>query len=244
MKLTEATWLEVEAYLRSACGIFIPTGSTEQHGPIGLIGTDALCAEAIADGAADTVKALVAPTLCYTPAPFNTSFPGTLSLSEPVYRAMLGEITDGLIAQGFRHIYFVNGHGANIAALQELAGSTSAANIRVRSWWDFDDVNDLRQKYYGDWEGMHATPSEVAITQALHRRVTSPLAGQPPMKLSAAYIKAHADDRHGPPDAHRRDFPDGRVGSHSALATPAHGRTLLSAAIHSVANDYQEWIMT
>ena len=117
-------------------------------------------------------------------------------------------------------------------------------NIRLRSWWDFDDVNDLRQKYYGDWEGMHATPSEVAITQALHRRVASPLADQPPPKLSAAYIKAHAGDRHGPPDTHRRDFPDGRVGSHSALATPEQGRALLAAAIRAVADDYRQWIAT
>ena len=242
MKLAQATWIEVEAYLKAASGIFVPTGSTEQHGPIGLIGTDALCAEAIADGAADAVKALVAPTLYYTPAPFNTSFPGTISLSEPVYRAMLGEITGGLTAQGFKHIYFLNGHGANLAALQDLAGSTSAADIRVRSWWDFEDVNMLRKSYYDDWEGMHATPSEVAITQALHRRVASPLADQPPAKLSTAYIKAHAGDRHGPPDTHRRDFPDGRVGSHSALATPTHGRALLSAAIRAVADDYQNWI--
>ena len=63
MKLAEATWLEVEAYLQSAGGIFIPTGSTEQHGPIGLIGTDALCAEAIAIGAADMVKALQLPDI-------------------------------------------------------------------------------------------------------------------------------------------------------------------------------------
>ncbi len=242
MKLAHATWLEVEAYLEHARGIIIPTGSTEQHGPIGLIGTDALCAEAVADGAAEVVEALVAPGLFYTPAPFNTSFPGTISLSEPVYKVMVGEITDGLVAQGFEAIYFLNGHGANLAPLLEIAASSRTAKIRVRSWWDFDEVNELRQAYYGDWEGMHATPSEIAITQATGRLVVSDLADLPPEKLSAAYIKAHSGDRHGPPDAHRSAFPDGRVGSHSGLATPDHGRALLAAAVGAVAADYKDWL--
>ena len=34
----------------------------------------------------EAVNALVAPALFYTPAPFNASFPGTISLSEPIYK--------------------------------------------------------------------------------------------------------------------------------------------------------------
>jgi creatinine amidohydrolase len=48
MLLHLATWPEVESYLKTSSGIIIPIGSTEQHGPTGLIGTDAICAEAIA----------------------------------------------------------------------------------------------------------------------------------------------------------------------------------------------------
>ena len=33
-------------------GIIMATGSTEQHGPIGLIGTDTICSETIASGVA------------------------------------------------------------------------------------------------------------------------------------------------------------------------------------------------
>ena len=43
MQLQLCTWPEVEAYLKGASGIIIPIGSTEQHGPTGLIGTDAAC---------------------------------------------------------------------------------------------------------------------------------------------------------------------------------------------------------
>jgi len=241
MRLSHATWYEVSDYLRRSDGIFLPCGSTEQHGPIGLIGTDAICAEEIAVRAADTARALVAPTLAYTPAPFNTAFPGTLSLDADLFTALAASVLSGLHAQGFGHIYILNGHGANLAPLRTAAATLPKGAVRLRSWWDFASVNTLRQDYYGDWEGMHATPSEVAITQALLRRLDHPDAAEPPRKLSADYIAVHSGDRHGPPDEHRAAYPDGRVGSHSALARPDHGRILLAAASAAVADDFRRF---
>ena len=150
MRLDHATWQEVEAYLEVPAGIIVPTGSTEQHGPMGLIGTDAFCAEKIAEGAGQRAGAMVAPTIAYAPAPFNTSFPGTISISGPLFEALVREIAEGLIAQGFRHIYFLNGHGANLEPLRRVAARFGSKTVRVRSWWDFAPVNRLRTEYYGD----------------------------------------------------------------------------------------------
>ncbi len=50
MRLDLCAWQEVDAYIARPDGIIIPVGSTEQHGPMGLIGTDAFCAQAIAEG--------------------------------------------------------------------------------------------------------------------------------------------------------------------------------------------------
>jgi creatinine amidohydrolase len=238
MRLDLATWEEVDAYLKSQHGIIIPAGSTEQHGPMGLIGTDALCAEQIARAAGDKVKAYVAPTLAYTPAPFNMSFPGTISVSETVFEELVSEIVAGLVHHGFTLIYFLNGHGANLVSLRKVAEKFPETEIVIKSWWDFGPVNLLRTEYYGDWEGMHATPSEVAITQASHRTLPPGNASEPPEKLTADYMREHAGDRHGPPDEHRAQFPDGRVGSHSALATAIHGKAITEAAIAAVAEDY------
>ena len=41
MRLQLMTWPEVESYIEGSNGIIIPIGATEQHGPTGLIGTDA-----------------------------------------------------------------------------------------------------------------------------------------------------------------------------------------------------------
>ena len=242
MRLDRATWPDVEAYLDRARGIIIPTGSTEQHGPMGLIGTDAICAGTIAEAAAEQAGAYVAPTLAYTPAPFNLAFPGTVSVSVPVFEALLHDILDSLTGQGFDRVYVLNGHGANLEPLAHAIAKFPSTGFRVRSWWEFAAVDALRTELYGDWEGMHGTPSEVAITQAMVRVVSPGDAAAPPEKLSAQYLRDHAGDRHGPPDAHRARFPDGRVGSHSALATPGHGRRLFDAAVAAVADDYADFV--
>lgn len=232
------TWPEVEAYLTHSKGIILPVGSTEQHGPMGLIGTDSFCAEAIAERAAENANALVAPVLRYTPAPFNMGFAGTVSVSEATFRAMFLELLESLASHGFAKIYVLNAHGANLQPMREAAQIFGTAEMAIRSWWDFETVNALRRKYYGDWEGLHATPAEISITQSLHRTVPPGAAATPPRKLSSKEIKARAGDNHGSADRHKAEFPDGRVGSHSALANSDHGHQLLNIASEAVARDY------
>ncbi|WP_127558105.1 creatininase family protein [Nioella ostreopsis] len=239
MILQEMSWEEVEAYLETRDDAVLPVGSTEQHGPIGLIGTDALCATAVAEGAAAQAGTIMLPPVAYTPAPFNMAFPGTISVSEATFSALLSDIIAALATHGFRRLYVLNGHGANLAPLRALA-DTAPLSMRIRSWWDYPETNALRQSLYGEWEGMHATPSEIAITQARHRRIDrAPLPA--PRALDAAFRAAHAGDRHGPPEEHRAEFPCGRVGSWSELARPEHGADLLSLAIREAAVDMQDF---
>lgn len=240
MILQEMSWEEVETYLAARDDAVLPVGSTEQHGPIGLIGTDTLCATAVAEGAAALAGSVMLPPVAYTPAPFNMAFPGTISVSEATFSALISEMIAALAAHGFRRLYVLNGHGANLAPLRALI-ETAPLTLRIRSWWDYPQTNALRQALYGEWEGMHATPSEIAITQARHRRIRrAPLPA--PRALDAAFRTAHAGDRHGPPDEHRAAFPCGRVGSWSELARPEHGADLLALAIHEAAAEMREFV--
>jgi len=237
MELSKMTWRQVENHIANGGGIVLPTGSTEQHGPMGMIGTDTICAGDLAQRAAQECGAICAPPLAYTPAPFNMGFPGTMSLSHELFGATMRELLTGLASQGFTRIYVLNGHGANLEPVREAASALDPDQVRIRSWWDFEEVNVLRRKWYGHWEGMHATPSEIAITQALFGALPEEEAATPPRQLSPEYIAAHAGDRHGPPDEHRAEFPDGRVGSHSALARPEHGTALMGAATQAISRD-------
>jgi len=73
---------------------------------------------------------------------------------------MLIEVLESLMKGGFGHIYFLNGHGANLLPIQTAINKVPTLTCRIRSWWEFEPVNHLRQKLYGDWEGMHATPKD------------------------------------------------------------------------------------
>ena len=126
MKLEEITWPEVEEYLEKGSGILLPTGSIEQHGPIGLIGTDAICAREIAWRVAQECGAIVAPEIAYAPASFNMGFPGTVSITPDLFAQLAGQVVDSLIHHGFDRIYILNGHGANLAPLAEMAQHRTA----------------------------------------------------------------------------------------------------------------------
>ena len=133
MLLAHATWPEVEAYLEKSDGIIIPLGSIEQHGSIGLIGTDMLCAESIATEVENSTGALVAPAISYRPAEFNMAFPGTISLKVTTFSQVLDEIINSFDHHGYRHFYFLNGHGANIAPLAVLINKYPELSMRMKN---------------------------------------------------------------------------------------------------------------
>lgn len=248
MRLSLATWPEIEAYLERSRAVVVPMGSTEQHGPTGLIGTDAITAEAVAIGLGERTGTLVTPVVWSGVAQFNLGFPGTVSVRATTLMALVEDVVLSLYRQGFERFYFLNGHGGNIAparsAFQDICARWSlgeraggAPRCRLRSWWEYPRADALRKAWYGTGEGLHATPSEIAIT--LHRVPGSRRAGtlKPPPVLSSEFLRDHGGDNHWDASSHRTAFPDGRVGSDSALATAEQGAELLDAAIEDACAD-------
>lgn len=250
MKLHELTWPAVQAYLQRSRAIVIPLGSTEQHGPTGLIGTDSITAQAVAHAMAQQCDALVGPALVLGPAQFNLGFPGTVSLRPTTLIRVIMDYVQSLASQGFTHFYFINGHGGNLApaqcAFQELHAERSLGRgalpplyFRLRNWWDYPAANELRQRLYASGEGMHATPSELAITRALLPAECPPDTLPAPPALSRVFIHQHAGDNHADAPTHRAQFPDGRVGSDSAIGLAEHGVQFVALAAAAAAQDYR-----
>ena len=247
MRLVQSSWMEVRDRLKQPQGIIIATGSTEQHGPIGLIGTDTICSDLIASKVAEKAGMYVAPAIGFSPAEFNMNFPGTISISEQTFKNLLDEVITSLFKHGFKYVFIVNGHGANIEPIKQLI-TRYKNTLFFKSWWDFPEVNQIRAKEFGDWEGMHATPSEVSITQINHRvikeRKLKDLANNLPKKLTKKFIKEHSGDKHGSPEEHFKAFPDGRVGSHSALASPEIGHKIIKASVNGCLKEIKKLNLT
>jgi len=240
-----ATWPEVEAYLQRSRGIIVPIGSTEQHGPNGLIGTDAICAEIIARGIGEAADAMVAPTIAVGMAQHHLAFPGSMTLRPSTLIAVIRDLVDSLARHGFERFFFLNGHGGNIATVSAafseiyaarsmIAGSNAPMlRCRLKNWWQTADVYKLAKELYGDSEGSHATPSEVAVTQFAYPEAIKSVALDPPVAPRGDFTDA---------EHYRGSFPDGRIGSNPGLATPEAGKRLYDAAVASITPEYRAWV--
>ena len=253
-ELLTMTWPQVEAYLQQSRGVIVPMGSVEQHASAGLLGTDAICAQAIGRRAAQMAQAIVAPTISLGMAQFNLGFAGTLSLRPSTLQALLIDYISSLELMGFTHIYVLNGHGGNVAparcAFAEKYAARSlgreiggALYCRLVNWWDPPPVNRLRHELYGDSEGFHATPSEVAITMTCHPgRVQPGDFPQDTARHRESAVIQHGGDPYFDAKDHRARYPDGRVGSNPSLASEADGEQLLAVAGKAIAEDYLNFV--
>ena len=244
MRLHLSTWQEVETYLENSTAILIPMGSTEQHGPNGLIGTDALCPEIIGGLAADESGLLMGPTFNIGVAQHHMEFPGSMTLRPTTFIANMIDWVDSLAKYGFTRFYFLNGHGGNISTINagfaEIYASRSLdvgngrppIKCRLRNWWDGKDTYAKCKSLYGSAHGAHATPSEVAITQFAY-----------PDHIKSAVLSPEIAPNGGFTDAkdYRGRFPDGRIGSNPGLATPEDGEVLAKLAAKEVTADFKRF---
>lgn len=167
MQLTESTWAEASEAETSLA--VLPVGSTEQHGPHAVLGTDMFTAGAVADCGVEraSVECVLGPTIPVGIAAEHRQFPGTLWVSENTFRAYVRETCQSLAAHGWDRIVIVNGHGGNVSALRELCGtfSRSGSGYAVSfTWFDAVDPADIAGKAIGMG---HGGPVETSVLEHL-----------------------------------------------------------------------------
>jgi len=240
MLLQFSTWPEIEARLQRSKTVVIPIGSNEQHGPTGLLGTDWLCPEIISHEAQKTGDILVAPTFNIGMAQHHLGFPGTIALRPSTFMAAIGDWCRSLGLQGFEKLYFLNGHGGNVATIEaafsELYAESSYAGVRrgfackLKNWWDLPGVMSLASRQFPTGHGSHATPSEIAITQWAYPDFIK-AADYAPQIAPTGPIREALD--------FRARYPDGRMGSDPGQATPEKGGELVVMAAKALIADVE-----
>ncbi|WP_151633411.1 creatininase family protein [Noviherbaspirillum aerium] len=243
MLLHLSTWAEVEQYLKRSRAIVVPIGSNEQHGPTGLLGTDWLCPQIIAQEAEKAADILVAPTFNIGMAQHHLAFPGTISLRPSTFIAAIGDWIRSLAGHGFEKIFFLNGHGGNIASIEaafaEVYAEASFARrragyaLKLSNWWDLPGVGELAREQFPTGHGAHATPSEIAVTEWAFPSARKSADYAPPIAPSGPIREALE---------FRSRFPDGRVGSNPGQATPEKGEALVRLAAQSLVKELEAFI--
>lgn len=246
MRLHLSTWPEIETYLAKSKAILIPIGSTEQHGPNGLIGTDALCPEIISAAADELTDMLIGPTFSVGIAQHHLAFPGSMTLRPSTMIAAMKDWTDSLTRHGFERIFWINGHGGNTATIQaafaEIYSERSLLKtsenkgpdlrLKASNWWELPGVMDVCKKQFPSGDGMHATASEVAVTYAGYPDQVRKVEMSPRIAPVGTFRDA---------DHYRSVFPDGRIGSDPSKATVEKGEIIIEAAAKSLANQFRSF---
>ncbi len=232
MELAKTTWTYVEEYLKRSQTLIIPIGSTEQHGPTALIGTDYITATKIAQEVGENLGLLVAPSLNYGMANHHLGFPGSASLNPSTYIKVHLELLEGWISQGFKNFVYINGHGGNImplnCAISELKRSDNESKVSIFNWWHLPSVREYEEKHFGDENGHHATCGEVSLTM-----FTEPEAFK---QIESKSFKIEPKSHHWPlsPKEMKIYHPDGRMLSNPGLSTAKHGENLLELSVNEI----------
>ena len=245
MELKFSTWQEVELYLQDSRTIVMPIGSTEQHGPNGLIGTDALCPEALAIELGKETGALIAPTISVGMAQHHLAFAGSITLRPSTLILVICDMVNSLIQHGFERFYFLNGHGGNTstahAAFSEIYAHASLGprameypevRCHLKNWWQVEGVMELSRELFGEADGSHATCGEISLTQYAYPASIKSAEMDPPIAPTGPIYDA-AD--------YRRRFPDGRIGSNPSLANAEAGKALFETALRGIISDYTQF---
>jgi creatinine amidohydrolase/Fe(II)-dependent formamide hydrolase-like protein/sterol desaturase/sphingolipid hydroxylase (fatty acid hydroxylase superfamily) len=127
--LEDMTWQEVrDAIQAGSTTAIVPTGGTEQNGPHVILGKHNYIVKYTAGKIAEKLGyALVAPVVTYVPEGTilppdgHMRFPGTLSVAEATFEAVLESTAESLKQHGFKVIALVGDSGGNQAAQQRVA---------------------------------------------------------------------------------------------------------------------------
>ena len=253
MQFGEQTWRDAEDQRGKV--VVVPLGSLEQHGYHLPLLTDTMIGAEIARRAAAELgeSALFLPPLWLGASDHHLAFPGTVSLSNDTYVAVIADLLESLIGAGFRRIFLLNAHGGNATPahlamyrVQLRHRELAELLIAFSSWWQIaaEAVGALARPHQESVT--HACILETSMVLQMHPElVRMELAAGADIPFESAFYS---------PDFRRASLVDvprpfeqislsGAFG-HPELATPELGEQLFAGATAQVVTfvrEFQSW---
>lgn len=157
--------------------IILPIGATEQHGPHLPLCVDTVLAREFAYRIAKEIDGVVAPTISYgyKSKPLSGGgplFPGTIDLNGATLQALVMDIIDEFVRDGFTKIFIFSAHFENEAFILEAMDLASAKHghevkILLTNWWDPMSPNVIDKVFdevpFPGWALEHAAVTETSL---------------------------------------------------------------------------------
>ena len=166
--LEELTWVEVRDLMAEGKRtVLIPTGGIEQNGPYLALGKHNIVLRATMDAIARKLgDALVAPISPFVPEgdidppTLHMLYPGSISVTEETFAALLTDIARSMKAHGFAHVILMGDSGGN------QPGMAAVADALSKEWAGSGTDIIFVPEYYdnsrvGAWiaeQGIHEVP--------------------------------------------------------------------------------------
>ena len=158
--IDELTWIEVRDLIAAGhTTAIVPTGGVEQNGPYLANGKHNYVLQGACDGIARKLgNALCTPVLKLVPEgdPENIRYPGTLSLRQETFVAVLQDVSNSLKSQGFTDVILIGDSGGNqrglaaaATALNEHWAGSHATAYFVPEYYNYGDVLTYMEEELG-----------------------------------------------------------------------------------------------
>ncbi len=127
--IEDMTWMEVRDAMRAGkTTVIIPTGAVEQNGPYMVTGKHNIVNRATCPAIARKLgNALCAPNVAFVPEgdidppTDHMRFPGTISLRQSTFEAVVTDIANSMKTHGFAHVILTGDSGGTQAGLKAVA---------------------------------------------------------------------------------------------------------------------------
>lgn len=163
MRLINLTCEKAKDIFKQQDTIIIAIGSIENHGTHLPLGTDTLIPNKILELLEEKNDILIAPTIPYGACDSMSDFSGTISIGYDGLSLVISKITNNFMKHGIKKFVFLNGHGGNIAALNNAAININNKGglAAVFNWWLI--APDINEKWRGGHGGAEETAGVMAV---------------------------------------------------------------------------------
>lgn len=225
--------------------VMLPVAAIEQHGPHLPTMTDTRLAHAVTLRAAQNARqpTVVTPVVWSGLSEHHVPFGGTLTLTPATFQAVLADLIEGMVRQGFQRFLIVNAHGGNAVAVKAAADAIAIQTgaIVVATTYFFEAQPAIAPLLTTQDRVGHACEAETAMMLAVE-----------PDLVDRQAMATAASPRHGAVEvgvaAHRwrplTALTTNGVLGNPAPATPAQGEALIAAsaaAITALIDDASVW---